>query len=79
MRHTGGSFQPWSTCDRCTFQFPVSKLISQNGLKVCTVTCYDNVDIQYRPFIIGEVLAASDQEGVPVTPEIQQAPEEILF
>lgn len=73
------SFQPWSYCDRCGFWYPLSQLIAQLGKKVCTTTCYDNLDINYRPFIIVQVLGDDSQEKVPVTPELYLNPEEIYF
>jgi len=79
MRHKGVAWVPWSTCNRCGFQYPLNMLVSQKGLRVCTLYCFDDTDIEYRPFVIEQVLGDGAQEGVPETAEIQRNPEEILF
>lgn len=79
MRRTGGSFQPWSWCDRCGFLYPLGMLQVQKGLKVCTLYCLDNLDIEYRPYIITQVLSTGDEEGMPKTPELYQDPELLTF
>lgn len=76
---TYSGMQPWSTCDRCGFDYPLSQLVAQKGLKLCTKTCLDNLDIEFRPYMIESVLSSSDQEGVSQTTEVQQNPEEVLF
>ena len=79
MRNTGVQGSVWSWCTRCTFLYPLEKLISQKGLRVCTVTCADKLDIEYRPFIIEEVLSDGAEEFKPLTPEVQWNPEELKF
>ncbi len=78
MRHKGVNFIPWSVCDRCGFQYPLGQLVAQKGLMVCTLYCFDNTDIEYRPLQIQQVLD-SGGEGVPDTPEVRWNPEEIRF
>ena len=75
----GASFEPWSSCDRCSFWYPLSKLVVQLGLKVCTVTCYDDLTNNYRPYIITQILSDNSEEKVPLTPELYYNPEDILF
>jgi hypothetical protein len=48
-------------------------------LRVCVLSCVDKLDIEYRPYLISEVLGDDSQEGVVVTPEIMQNPEDIMF
>ena len=79
MKRTGGQFVPWSFCERCAQLFPIGMLVSQKGLRVCTLHCFDNVDIEYRPLIIQSVLTDDPREMVPVTPDIMINPEEIRF
>lgn len=56
QRHDGIQREQWDRCDRCGFEYPVSKLVMQKGKKVCTVTCYDTTLIEERPLIIAQVL-----------------------
>jgi len=79
MRKNFSNLNPWSYCERCGFLYPLSSLVAQQGLRVCTRTCFDNTDIQYRPFAIEEVLSDGAEEGVSMTYQVQQNPEEILF
>ena len=79
MRKTNTGMQPWSYCERCWFRFPLGMLTTQLGLRVCTVHCADNLDIMYRPFVIQSVLGDDSKELMPITPEIQENSEEILF
>lgn len=79
MRHTGVSWEPWSVCQRCGFQYPLGKLVNQLGLMICTVYCIDNLDIQYRPFMIEQVLSSNNEEKVPQTPYVNFNPEDIHF
>ena len=52
MRQSGNIFgRKWLDCDRCGFQFPVTKMIRQNGRFVCigegTAGCADVQGHQY--------------------------------
>jgi hypothetical protein len=55
-RHSGIQRVEWDTCDRCGFEYPVTDLILQKGLKVCTKTCYDRTQVEERPLVIAAVL-----------------------
>jgi len=79
MRKNHSNMNPWSYCERCGFLYPLSSLVAQKGLRVCTQTCFDNTDIEYRPYQIEEVLSDDSEEGVSMTYQVQQNPEEILF
>jgi hypothetical protein len=46
----------WDYCDRCGFLYPITQLVMQKGLKVCTVTCFDNTLVEERELIIAAVL-----------------------
>ncbi len=50
----------WSKCGRCGFSFPLSQLITQKGLLVCPKDI-DNLDIEYRPKVIAEILADTEE------------------
>lgn len=59
--------QQWQTCERCGFLYPMGKLTKQKGLLVCTQRCYDNLEVERRPWVIEQVLTtggATDQEGL---------------
>jgi hypothetical protein len=59
-RHNGLYMQQWAACDRCGFIYPVGQLMMQKGLLV-DAKCYDNLDIEYRPKVIAEVLADTEE------------------
>ena len=54
--HQGIQRVEWDFCDRCGFEYPVTMLVMQKGVKVCTKTCYDKVLIEEREMIIAQVL-----------------------
>lgn len=64
-KKTGIWRQEWDRCSRCGFLHPIGMLVPQNGLTVCTDShgCFDNIDVELRPRIIGEILA-TDEESV---------------
>lgn len=47
----------WQLCARCGEMYPLTQLTLQQGLILCTKTCVDNLDNQYRPKEIEAVLA----------------------
>lgn len=59
--------QQWGMCDRDGFFYPMSRLVKQKGLLVCTnSTCYDNLEVERRPFVIEQTMSpgsAEDTEG----------------
>lgn len=55
--------EQWDRCDRCGFNYPVSHLTRQKGLKVCTEKCVDNTDVENHVKIVRSVLAAATTEG----------------
>lgn len=55
-KHQGIQRVEWGKCDRCKFEYPLSQLVMQKGLRVCTKTCYDNTLIEERPLMIAQVL-----------------------
>lgn len=59
----------WSRCDRCWFEYPIQKLVIQKGLKVCTVTCYDELLVEERSMMIAQVL--DDQSELQTDSEQQ--------
>lgn len=57
--------EQWDMCDQCGFQFPMSMLTKQKGKLVCVKRCVDNLEVERRDYVIGQMLSASnDQEGV---------------
>jgi hypothetical protein len=57
--------------------YPLSQLTIQQGLVVCTVTCQDNLDNQYRPIIIAKVLATPG-EGSDERSDFFRGPGELV-
>lgn len=57
--------QQWDMCDRCGFMYPMSQLVKQKGLLICTTgKCFDNLVVERRPWTIMQVLGSGvDQEG----------------
>ena len=50
--------EQWKLCDRCAFIHPLSLLVRQKGLLLCTDHgCLDNLDVERRSFIISRVVS----------------------
>jgi hypothetical protein len=64
--HSGILQSPWSRCQRCGRDFPLSKLVQQKGLLVCVEACYDNPIAWERERIMVEALQQPDTEMQPV-------------
>ena len=64
--HSGIHGVPWHRCDRCGFQYPVSQLVRQEGLIVCTIKCFDNpiatIGYDGRTSIIAQRLESNNEE-----------------
>lgn len=73
----GLQYIQWQCCDRCGLMYPITKLQRQQGIIVCLVTCTDNLDNQYRPVQIEQVLATPG-EGSDERSEYFQGPGEIV-
>lgn len=59
--------EQWDFCDRCGFMFPMSQLVKQKGLLLCTrtQTCFDDLEIERRDIKIMSILGEGvEQEGV---------------
>jgi hypothetical protein len=67
----------WQCCERCGLMYPITTLNKQQGLLVCNVTCTDNLDNQYRPKQIADVLATPG-EGSDERSEFFQGPGELV-
>lgn len=68
----------WQECDRCGLMYPIDRLTRQQGLIVCMRTCVDNLDNQYRPKIIADVLATPG-EGSDERSEFFKDPGEVVI
>lgn len=56
--------EQWTLCDRCGFQFPMSRLSVQKGIFVCA-RCFDNLEVERRALVIEREMGAGvEQEGV---------------
>lgn len=75
--HRGLWFQQWAKCQRCWFDFPVGQLQMQKGLLV-DEKCLDNLDVEYRPKVIAEVLADT-QETTNEFENVSEDPQSIEF
>lgn len=61
-RHQGIWREVWDTCQRCGFPHPVSYLITQKGIKLCTCHgCVDDLTIERRDRVIAETLANGEE------------------
>lgn len=76
-RHQGLYYQQWAKCDRCYFDFPIGSLSMQNGL-LLDAKCFDNMDVEYRPKIIAEVLA-DEQETTNELTNVADDPNALEF
>jgi hypothetical protein len=74
-RHQGKWFQQWRVCDRCSFLFPIGMLIQQKGLLV-DPKCIDNLDVEFRPKVIAEVLS-NELETINEEEQIYQDPQDL--
>lgn len=68
----------WQCCDRCGLMYPIDSLGRQQGLILCFRTCNDNLDNQYRPKIIADVLATPG-EGSDERSEFFKDPGEVVI
>lgn len=68
----------WQTCNRCGLMYPIDQLTRQQGIIVCTRTCDDNLDNQYRPKVIADVLATPG-EGSDERSEFFKDPGELVI
>ncbi len=56
----------WDMCSQCGFWYPMGSLVKQKGLLVCLKanTCWDNLEVEERPFVIAQVLGpTAEVEG----------------
>ena len=74
---SGLRYIQWQCCDVCGLMYPITQLTKQQGALRCTVTCRDNLDNQYRPKIIADVLATPG-EGSDERSEFFQGPGELV-
>jgi len=76
-RHTGLWRSQWEKCHRCSFTWPLLEMVNQKGLLLCP-RCQDNLDVEYRPMMIAEVLADT-VETENEREHIADDPQTILF
>lgn len=55
--------EQWDHCERCGFRKPMSSLTYQKGLRVCTQTCVDNLEIERHAVEVGKILERGETEG----------------
>lgn len=68
----------WQLCERCGLMYPIDQITRQQGVLVCNRTCIDNLDNQYRPKIIADVLATPG-EGSDERSEFFNTPGELVI
>ncbi len=56
-RNRGITGEQWSHCDQCGFEYPISQLQPDDGLRVCE-RCVDDDVLEIHPQVIAMVLAA---------------------
>lgn len=69
----------WDYCDRCGFLYPVTMLVIQVGLKVCTTFCYDRPTIWERPMIIANALDDESELDENTDERLIQTDEDLRF
>lgn len=58
---------PWARCDRCGWDYPLDKLVMQNGLLLCQTKCYDDPLIFTRDQVMEEVISEGGDEAENIT------------
>jgi hypothetical protein len=74
-RRKGVWRQQWAFCDRCGFEFPLSMLIKQQSLLVCSM-CHDNLMNDGRDQVISRILS-DGREGE--NPKVDKQSEDDSF
>lgn len=70
----------WLYCGRCGFLHPVGMLFRQKGLLVCSDHgCNDNLDVERRPMLIGEILAQPGEFENEAAPILEDPGEQVTF
>jgi len=65
----------WDYCDRCQLKHYIADLEVQKGRKLCRCHgCVDDLDIEFRPLIIAEVLGEGDEFGNESAESLQRTP-----
>lgn len=63
-RNQGITFEQWGVCARCGFPHPLHMLYPQMGMLLCKDHgCYDSLESNRRPYVIGRILAQDSLEG----------------
>ncbi len=74
QRHSGKRGVPWSRCDRCKFDYPLDRLMMQDGLLLCLEKCIDNTLIWLRDRAISRTLRFPREEPLNVTARVRKFP-----
>lgn len=64
----------WRNCDRCEILTPLSRLVIEDGLKLCDRGCRDNLDDNIRQRLIGRILSVPSEENTDRTAKLYYAP-----
>jgi len=59
-RHRGIYNSMWAPCAICGFPFPITQLSMQKG-GLRDAKCLDQLDVEFRPFMIAEVLGDTQE------------------
>jgi hypothetical protein len=62
----------WHRCDRCSFDYPVSRLVRQRGLILCIDKCVDNLLSFQRDKMIQDNLSQSAEQEMAVADILKQ-------
>ena len=69
---------PWSSCDRCGYQYPLDKLVMQNGLLLCVVKCLDDTAMLTRDRRVAEFLATMGPDAENETAKKRSEPNIVI-
>lgn len=71
--------ETWEECVRCGRPFPSSGITTQKGMRVCTLSCKDNLDVEHRDKVIAAVLEDDSEGKNEVASQTTSDGEEITF
>lgn len=72
--------EPWRSCDRCGFLYPIGQLRKQLGMMLCSVTCTDDLSNDRRPQQIARILpgAVANESMNPIAEQLKTIGETVF-
>lgn len=66
----------WRNCDRCEILTPLSRLVVEDGLKLCDRGCRDKLDHNLRERLTARLLSYPSEESTDRTHKIYYSPQD---